>query len=120
MYDNLINNMFSLKNLMEILSNSYPLVLKVSVLNFFINSYFFDDKSKIFPIINEIISNVNTDFYLSLENFIIKCKNKHPLSSHILLSNNFCDKFEKFSLYYISNNLSFFIILLVKINKKFS
>lgn len=48
---------------MEILCNAYPLFLKMSVLNFFINAYFFVDKGKIFPIINEIVISVNEEFF---------------------------------------------------------
>lgn len=61
--DNIVRNMFTLKNLMEVLCNEFPLSLKMSVLNFFINSYFYVDKSKIFPIINEIIFCLDEKFF---------------------------------------------------------
>jgi hypothetical protein len=116
--DNLIRNMFSLKNLIEVLSNTYPLALKISVLNFFINAYFFVEKSKILPIINEIVSLINEDFFKHLNSYMNRCQTKNNLSNHILFSNNYNDIFQKFSFEYISINLAFFIILLIKINKK--
>lgn len=71
--DNIIRNMFSLKNLMEVLSNTFPIALKISVLNFFINAYFFVEKSKIIPIINEIVSLINEDFFKHLFSYLNKC-----------------------------------------------
>jgi hypothetical protein len=58
---------------MEVLSNTFPIALKISVLNFFINAYFFVEKSKIIPIINEIVSLINEDFFKHLFSYLNKC-----------------------------------------------
>lgn len=71
--DGLTRNVFSLRNLMEVLQNNFPLELKVSVLNFFINSYLFVEKSQILPVINELVGLIREDFYTHLEQYLQKC-----------------------------------------------
>lgn len=48
-----------IRNIMEVLNSDCNISIKASVLDFFINSYFFIDKFKIFPIISEIVFNLN-------------------------------------------------------------
>lgn len=55
---------------MEVLKSDCHVTIKVAVLDFFISSYFFIDKFKIFPIITEIVFNLNTEFYLKINSTI--------------------------------------------------
>ena len=118
--DNSVRNMFSLKNLMEVLCNEYPISLKMSVLKFFINSYFFVEKTKIFPVINEIIFCLNEKFFKQILNVFMKYKNNFNKKQKIFLSNDYNGTFANFEKEYISWNLLIFIILLIKIHRKYS